>query len=284
MRRVCLILLLIPILLFPITRGDIIAVASRYANFSWRVNTPNHRYTIYTVPGYNVIGEAYSFGDKATIATFDSEIAEGKIPRNWEANFNDSTQAIYTDIDCSGFVTRSLEFSEYLVNYTNANGLSNYTVTISGEPKPGDIWWSSEHVFLQSETPGMVYEANPTSYHLLGQRVQFWNREPLGFNGYFKRSIFPQFSQESPANGEVVEHAQTKDISVTIAAKGNIASDGVSMGINGKQVSNLILEHPTDTTWKVRAPNFDVSEGRAFNVVVNARNDVAGRWGDKYEK
>ena len=66
------------------------------------------------------------------------------------------------------------------------------------------------------------------------------------------------------------------NISLTIKASGNIASDGVSMSVNGVEVSNLILQSQKDNTWTLKSPNYDVSKGGRYNVHVTARNDIAG--------
>ena len=71
-----------------ITRNDVIYEASIYANYGWKVNTPNPKYSIYSVKGKSIIGEAYSYGDKDNTWTFQSNIDAGLIPRNWKENYD----------------------------------------------------------------------------------------------------------------------------------------------------------------------------------------------------
>jgi len=156
----------------------------------------------------------------------------------------------------------------------NTTTLQNIALRINYKDlKPGDILdYPGVHVVLYSDghTIGHwnIYEATPPKvrYHTF----------PYYYLNYTPYSIFPQFSDESPANGEVVEDSQTVNISLTIKASGNIASDGVSMSVNGVEVSNLILQSQKDNTWTLKSPNYDVSKGGRYNVHVTVRNDIAG--------
>ena len=157
-----------------ITRDYIISEASAYANHRWVVNETNPKYPIYSVSGREITGEAYSYGNKDNRPTFQSHIDGGYIPRNWKENYDSGHTTGYTGIDCSGLVTRCWGFSEYYVNNTCAAGLYHYTIPVVGEMRKGDLWWSFRHVFLQSETDGWVYEANPRGGEVYegGNRVQ----------------------------------------------------------------------------------------------------------------
>jgi hypothetical protein len=291
MRRIIFLLIgFVPLLLngATLSREDVISRAAEYANHTWVVNKTNPNFKIYQVSGVVITGEAYSFGDKATTSLFDKEIADGKIPRNWEKNFNESTQALYTGIDCSGLVTRSLNFSYYLVHYTNAAALAGYTIPVIEECKEGDVWWSSGHVFLQG--PGKsVFESNPKDKPGGGQRVQNWKGDTIG---YTARSVFPQFDDESPADGEVVdlpEGETTVDIFLTLKASGDINSTGVRMYIlkDGgvkEYIGGTTLDDKGDKTWEFKKEDFEVGEGGNFTVYITARNDIAGNgYKDEYE-
>jgi hypothetical protein len=284
MRRVAFLLIgFIPLLLngTTLSREDVISRAAEYANHTWVVNKTNPNYKIYEVSGVVIIGEAYSFGDKATTSLFDKEIAEGKIPRNWQGSDKKpaNPQKDYTGIDCSGLVTMSLDFGG-LVDWVGAAGLEDYTIPVIGQLKVGDVWWSSGHVFL--EGPGnSVFEANPYNNPGGGQRVQNWEGDTIGFTA---RSIFPQFDDESPADGEVVdlpEGETTIDIFLTLKGSGDINSTGVRMFIQkdggGKEcVGGVKIDKKGDNTWEFKKEGFDVSEGGNFTVFIIARNDIAG--------
>jgi len=211
-----------------IKRSDVMSEAQRYANYNWTVKRTNPNYAIYDSTGRAIVGEAYSYGDKAAREVFEREIADSLIPRNWKANLNDSTQRIYTGIDCSGLVTRCWGFSEYNVGMTNAKGLYAYTIPVVNDEKPGDLWWDSAHVFLQSEASDIVYEANPTINPDLGQRVQRKsNPDPYS---YQKRSIFPQFSDMSPAPGTTVYFSRS--LTIQVIAEGTVKKTGVDSRID----------------------------------------------------
>ena len=234
-RNILIVLVIFIINVQAITRDDILSIAAEYSSLVWQVVTPNPRYPIYAHSGDTIIGEAYSYGDKATTSLFLTEIANGLIPRNWKDNFNDSTQAIYTGIDCSGYVTRCWQFTEYLVNMTSASALKDYTIPVVGEPKAGDLWWKSTHVFLNyikcGENWAVVYEANALDEPYLGNRVQFLDRDVSGFEA---RSIFPQFANETPADGGEV-YERRPEISVEVTGSGFV--DVVYLLVDGEGIS-----------------------------------------------
>ncbi|MCK4420235.1 hypothetical protein KAW48_00445, partial [candidate division WOR-3 bacterium] len=278
MKKLVFLMGLIPLILQGevVTRSSVISSALGYTTLGWRVNATNARYPIYVFSGVPIIGEAYSFGDKATTGAFISEINAGLKPRNWEDPDNPGYPANpsseYTGIDCSGLVTGCWYFGNQ-VDWVGVSHLYNYTIEITGEPKTGDLWWSPHHVFLQSEASGNYYEANPRGGEEWngGNRVQYLRRVTSGFNS---RSIFPQFSSPKPEDGVVLEDSQTVNISLTIKASGTIVSGGVSMMVNGVQVSNPDLQPQGDNTWTLTASNYDVSKGGKFNVRVIAQNNV----------
>jgi len=200
---------------YAIKRSDVISEAQRYSNYTWTVVKTNPNYAIYDSSGRAVIGEAYSFGDKEIPENFGFEITDSLIPRNWKENFNSSTQSIYTGIDCSGLVTKCWFFDVNHVNSTPAAGLFSYTIPVVGTIKPGDLWWDSAHVFLQSETSDLVYEANPTSNPDLGQRVQ---RKYNSYPSYKTLSIFPQFSAIYPPSDTTINPGET--VTIQLKAEG----------------------------------------------------------------
>ena len=173
-----------------IRRSDIINAAEKYSSQNWVVVTTNTKYSIFSTKGDTIIGTAYSYGDKNTASSFKSEINDSLIPRNWQENYNDSTRLLYTGIDCSGLVTRALQFSDYLILNTGASKLNKYSIKTTN-PLPGDIYASSHHCFLQGEDSGWVYEANSTDLPEGGNRVQYYQKDPS--TSYKKLTIFPLF-------------------------------------------------------------------------------------------
>jgi len=255
-----------------ITRDLVISKAREYASYRWRVRRINPRYTIYSVSGREITGEAYSYGDKATTSVFNSEIENNLIPRNWLENFNSSTQLIYTGIDCSGLVTRCWGFPEYNVNYTSAADLFDYTIPVRDEVKPGDLWWSSAHVFLQSEVEGKVYEANPRSGQQWsgGNRVQFLKRS---VSSYSSRSIFPQFTNPypEPYSGHV---GKEFDVSIEVTGSGKIKNPVVT--VNGQKFEAEYNEgHITAHVEFEGLPGKGWGVWMAYHIVVQCDNYVS---------
>lgn len=77
--KIILFLILLPnILVWAITREDILSNAQTYSNLNWTVNTVNTRYSIFSVKGRNITGEAYSFGNKQNVFYFQSAMKRGK--------------------------------------------------------------------------------------------------------------------------------------------------------------------------------------------------------------
>ena len=252
-----------------ITRDYIISEASAYANHRWVVNETNPKYPIYSVSGREITGEAYSYGNKDNRPTFQSHIDAGYIPRNWKENYDSGHTTGYTGIDCSGLVTRCWGFSEYYVNNTCAAGLYHYTIPVVGEMRKGDLWWSFRHVFLQSETDGWVYEANPTSDPEEGQRVQYKRNT---HSDYEKRTIFPQFTnpQPPPYSGHV---GKEFDVEIDVEGSGEICNPVVT-------VNNI--EFPAEYEGgKIRAHiEFDETPGgwtqwKGYYIVVQCDNYVS---------
>jgi len=257
-----------------LNREDVIYTALPYAYHSWTVNTINTRYPIYSIPGLNIHGEAYSYGNKYTPPEFDSEIALGKIPRNWQGNYSQENRSRFTGIDCSGFVSRSLKADD-LVDWIGSGTWPTYTVPVIGQPKEGDVWCGEGHVFLEGEF-GYKLEANPRADPIGGNRVQFLSR---GTGGFTARSIFPQFDAEKPQNEQVLNNIDTINISVTLKASGSLDPSGVRMFVtrNGEGeelVKETSLTDEGDNTWEFKKEDFDVSEGGEYIVRVIARNDV----------
>jgi len=258
-----------------LSREDVIYTALPYAYHPWSVNAINTRYPIYSIPGLNIHGEAYSFGNKHTPPEFDTEIAAGKIPRNWQDNYSQENRNQYTGIDCSGFVSRSFKADE-LVDWIGSSDWPNYTIEVEeGEQKEGDVWCGSGHVFLEGEF-GYKLEANPRDDPIGGNRVQFLSR---GTRRFTARSIFPQFRNVYPSDKQILDDIDMIDISLRINVSGSIAPGGVRMFITrsgeGEEfVGETSLTDEGDNTWEFKKEDFDVSEGGEYTVRIIARNDV----------
>ena len=266
--KIVLFLILLPnILIWAITREDVLSNAQSYSNFNWTVNTVNTRYPIYSIKGTDIMGEAYSYGNKQNVFSFQSAIEDSLIPRNWMANHTWENHFYYAGIDCSGLVTRCLEFNNDLVLNTGAGKIPIYCVGIT-QAKPGDIWIGPGHTFLQAYG-GQVYEANPQNNPSGGNRVQCKANYYTGFGKY---SIFPQFSKESPSDGAVKDSGNVDSISVMICGKG-ISTNNVSMIINDLIETNTVVKPINDTSVQFVSYDstfFDSLKGEV-NVEVVAR-------------
>ena len=255
-----------------ITRDYIISEASAYANHRWVVNETNPKYPIYSVSGREITGEAYSYGNKDNRPTFQSHIDAGYIPRNWKENYDSGHTTGYTGIDCSGLVTRCWGFSEYYVNNTCAAGLYHYTIPVVGEMRKGDLWWSSAHVFLQSEIEGKVYEANPCNdeNHSGGNRVQRRNNP---YPSYQQRTIFPQFTnpQPPPYSGHV---GKEFDVEIDVEGSGEIRNPVVT--VNGQEFEAEYNEgHITAHVEFEGLPGKGWGVWMAYHIVVQCDNYVS---------
>lgn len=143
----------------------------------------------------------------------------------------------------------------------------------------GDIWVKSHHIRLSAGGTD-IYESHSET----GYRPGVEYRRGVANAKYTPYSIFPQFSDESPEDGELVdlpEDETTIDIALTIKASGRINTTGVRMfiqkdGESEKNIGDITLDKKEDKTWELKKEDFDVGDGGNFTVKVVARNDIAG--------
>ena len=237
-----LVLSFLPLLLNAgvITSDDVISKAETYLNLNWspsvdtcvirdwQGNKINGTFHSYYKEGLTYTWEAYVWGGINTTSSFISRINSGYCAGGYSTSdygyyhpghpeYMSAASHFLAGIDCAAFVNSCL--SQPIGQGMDV--LKSRCIKIDkSNVKKGDIWVRSSphhHIRLADENR-YVYESHSEE----GYRPGVEHR-PVSNASYTPYSIFPQFSQESPANGEVVEHAQTKDISVTIAAKGNLS-------------------------------------------------------------
>jgi hypothetical protein len=246
---------------------------------------------------YNI--EAYVYGGDDSESGFLGRINRGTCPggRNM-SNPERSTTWLYKNgywpsaslagIDCSAFVSEC-----WKVSRTNTEGLANLSLVLSSKDdlKPGDILdIPREHVIL------VLTQAQNSKVSTMESKspgITFTSGRPFSnVSRYTPYSIFPQFSDESPEDGELVdlpEGDSTIDISLTIKASGDIDLSGVRMFIRKdgepeENIGDISLDDKGDDTWELKKEDFDVSEGGNFTVKVIARNDIADNgYKDEYE-
>jgi hypothetical protein len=276
MKRLILILYLLILVLSinlngAVTRNDVIYRASAYSTYNWVVKKPNPRYTVYRFPGSPITGVAYSWGGKESISIFQSWINIGKIPRNWEGN----TQPVskYAGIDCSGLVRNC-----WRINKDGIKPLTDACIGINkNKIKSGDILAKvGTHVVIVInknycyEAVGYTETTN-TNY----QRVR---KTVLSIRPYPPFSPFPQFSDEYPADGAVVDSSMKLDsISVMICGKGNFTTSNVSMFVNGIKETNTEIIIKSDTSVQFIAYDstyFDSLSGEVNVEVVARANSI----------
>jgi len=216
-----------------VCRDAIISEAATYANYTWVVNTPNPRYKIYRTKGKPITGEAYSYGDKDTRPTFQSNIDAGVMPRNWEGH----SAVGYTGIDCSGLVSKC-----WRTSVTGVSNLVSRTLQLANKDylKPGDVLATTGHIQIYAGN-GSVYESTgwDDTEDIIHQKVIYG---PANF-GYDYYSIFPQFSNPQPPDG-AENVSLSVDISVEIAVNatyGRINKSGVVVKVDDEDVTDFTL-------------------------------------------
>jgi len=260
-------------------------------------------------PPYNVMPYSWSGFDTPADLKNDVEKENNPLP----AGGYGTSQYGYCDddiagIDCSGYVIICWGLS----NYDDVqDDLVNYALEIDGKDlKEGDLLRKPGHsiLYVSGTYPNCnIYESQAdarTGANYPG--VVHHTRDVTELGGvYTPYSIFPQFSDESPEDGEVVELSEdetTIDISLTIKASGRIVDGGVKMFIRKdgepeKSVGGITLEDKEeDHTWELKKEDLgseegienngepNVKEGGNFTVRVVARNDIAGNgYKDEYE-
>ena len=280
-----------------VTRSEVINMAQNYVSVGWMplvdecnaLNPPFDAYPpfragqatsreAYVWGGFDRYGGNEQYGSSSWPndgLTFPERIYSSVCPGGFNTGQYGSptVPTNLAGIDCSGYVTRcwGIETSFHPYNTTTLWSSGIALEVDYSELKLGDIIDNpGDHVVLYASGAEignwMVYEAIPPQikYH------QF----PHNYYNYIPLSIFPQFSDESPSDGGVLEDSQTVNISLTIKASGTIVSGGVSMVVNGNPVSNPDLQPQGDNTWILTTPDFDVSKGGRFDVKVTARNDL----------
>jgi hypothetical protein len=161
------------------------------------------------------------------------------------------------------------------VNWTGASAIANYCVGVT-QAKPGDIWIGPGHTFLQAYG-GQVYEANS------GANIVQYNSN--AHSDYVKYSIFPQFDNEKPTDGEIIDSTVSGvDISVYIYGRGDFTTSNVSMFVNGIKETNTEIIIKSDTSVQFVAYDSTLNSWSGeVNVEVTARNDIVGNgYIDKY--
>ncbi|MFO8062270.1 MAG: T9SS type A sorting domain-containing protein [bacterium] len=214
-----------------VTRQSIISQAKVYAEYNWKVNTPNPRYAQYKTKGTQITGVAYSYGDKDNTSAFQSDINAGVMPRNWMDNYNEGNTTGYTGIDCSGLVTDCWD-----VNIHGGAALVGLCMDLPKDKsllKMGDALRKPGHIQL--------YAWNDSVFEAVGlddTTLFDWHKVRLSAmrEGYTFHSIFPQFSKLKPENKDTITiHNNPPRISLRIEGSGEIGN--VKMWLDGDTVS-----------------------------------------------
>ena len=275
-----------------ITRDDVISTASQYVPISgWtpvvdstKSVTPTwHSWYKTKANGGNSPYDrlAYCWGGFDTPSGFKSRV-ENKTSPVPAGGYNTSQytypRPYIAGIDCSGFVLRCWGIS----TYSTYQQLIDSSLQINKTAlKKGDLLKKSGHsvLYVSGSFPGKcnIYEsqADPLTGAYFPGVVS--HSRVLSKDDFTPYSIFPQFSQESPANGEVVDSGKVDSISVIIYGKGKFTTDNVSMAIDGQIENNTEVKIINDTSVQFIAHDnsLDSSSGEV-NVEVTARNDIAG--------
>jgi hypothetical protein len=119
---------------YAITRSEVIANASSYANYSWYCSSSNAdpNYNSYTV-GWQT-GVAYNWGGVDTIGVFQQYIDQGVVAGDSKV-CTQSHCLDFAGVDCSGFVTRCWGMSNGCSDKLNTSALVSISTSTDG------TWW-----------------------------------------------------------------------------------------------------------------------------------------------
>ncbi len=231
-------------------------------------------------PPYNKMPYCWSGFDTPSELKSRVERAKNPLPAGgYDTRDFDYCRDYIAGIDCSGFVIRCWGFNSY-VDYQSS--LLNYALEIEEEAlKQGDLLRKSGHSIMYVSGPlnnCNIYESQARGEDIAPYYPGVTNIRRNISDDYTPYSIFPQFSDESPEDGELVdlpEGETTIDISLTIKASGDINTTGVRMfiqkdGESEKNIGDVSLDKKGDNTWELKKEDFDVSEGGNFTVKVIA--------------
>ena len=246
-----------------ISRQAVIESAAEYANYSWIVNRVNPNYDIFSTPGQTIVGEAYSYGDKDNLATFQSNINTNYMPRNWEGN---SDTVSYTGIDCSGLVWYCWGVNGAILGWPHT---SAYVIEIPvNSVKRGDAYHGNSHYQIHDD-PASLYEAAGGSF----SRVKESSMASLILQPKVY-SIFPQFSESTPKDGSTVAENDI-EIGVTVRCKGEIYQAGTLIKVNNNEIKTFYIDKIDETTYRIGFTYERKDEETKCNVMVRTDNNIS---------
>jgi len=252
---------------------------------------------------YNVMPYCWS-GFDTTTTRFKSRVEDKDDPvpaGGYGTSKYDYCRDNIAGIDCSGYVIKCWGIDTYTSYQTE---LIDNSLQIDEEDlKKGDLLRKSGHSIMYNSGPlnnCNIYESQARGENIAPYFPGVTNIRRSISEAYIPYSIFPQFSDESPEDGEIVVLAEgdsTIDVSLTIKASGDISLGGVKMFIRKdgepeKNVGGITLEDKGDNTWELKKENLgsnkeedpNIKDGGNFTVRVIARNDIAGNgYKDEYE-
>ncbi len=252
---------------------------------TFKRSNPSSQPQAYFEEGESYIGEAYVWGGVDGWQNFSSRIFSNVCPGGYNtskygywmpgnASSGSAARRYLAGIDCASFVNQCLNLN----STQGIIGLRKQAIKINrNDMKPADILISAHHTALTVYGDANKIVQSISSYSYPPPHVTQIYGWPSGIS-YETYSIFPQFSQESPANGEVVDSGSVDSISVIIYGKGKFTTDNVSMTINGQIENNKEVKIINDTS--VQFVSYDATFFNTLigevNVKVTARNDIAG--------
>ena len=198
-----------------LTRDNVINTAAQYASYSWIVERVNPVYSLYSVAGQTVVGEAYSYGDKDDTLKFQTDIDNGLIPRNWKSETDDNPanpSSGYTGIDCSGLVWCCWGANGATLGWPHT---SPYVLEIEDTlVKAGDTYHGEKHYQIYMNNKAIYEAAGYSNTEDVRQRVILSSITALVSNP-IPYSIFPQFSECTPEQDSTITENDI-EIGVTV--------------------------------------------------------------------
>ena len=240
------------LLIFLITRDEIIEEGWKYVNVEWKCYKKNsddwlsfyekygcdiHKKCDFDA-GKQYEGVAYGFGQNDTYIEFKNKLDQGKAAGNHMChyvNYGEET-GIYppdwaTGIDCSAFVCRT-----WKVARTSSSGLyDKYRHVDKKEAKKGDaLTWPGHHTVLIVDPGTNPPEGNLYIIEAAGSATKTIYREALWaeFENYTVVTLFPDTAKKKPDDD--------KDTTLPYAILNNVVKNNVEVTLGDYEIPYTI--------------------------------------------
>lgn len=245
--------------------------AEIYSSLCYEIHEDNINvlFPPFDTPGWKT-GLAFSLGRDDDYNTYLTRISNGKNPRNGPDPIDE-----YAGIECSAFVSRCLGLPRHYKTWE----LVDITIPIIGDltsAQKGDICVKAYAHSLYCDGGGMTYVASSLS----GFQGIYFNRvvylELIKYpdiSNYPCRTIFPQFTDLKPANGETAQ-ISNQPLTISVKAEGSISIENVLMWLDDVSVTPKVTGNPKSKTIKYTVKDPIPGEHRVKVQCANVVNGI----------